>query len=167
MSAKKQPAAPDLGTLEGLLYREADCLDRADLDAWFELYTPDATYWMPGPPDQQSPETEISSFYDDRLLMEIRRRNFGDEWAASMEYDVRCSHLLGNIRYTDEGRPADAWRVLSNFQAAIYYRGQTTFYAGRYAHDLVLTADGLRIRHKRVDLINSDSAELGSIVIYL
>ncbi len=167
MTAKKQHAAPDLATVEEFLYREADCLDRVDLDAWFELYTDDGTYWMPVSPDQQSPETEISIFYDDRLLMEIRRRNFGDEWAASMDYDVRCSHLIGNIRYAPDGGPADGWQVLSNFQAAIYYRGTTTFYAGRYTHDLVSTADGLKIRHKRVDLLNCDSAELGSIVIYL
>jgi 3-phenylpropionate/cinnamic acid dioxygenase small subunit len=167
MSAQQQHAAPDLGIIEEFLYREADCLDRADLDAWFELYTPDATYWMPVTPDQQSPETEISIFYDDRLLMEIRRRNFGDEWAASMDYDVRCSHIIGNIRFSPDGGPTDGWRVLSNFQAAIYYRGKTRFYAGRYTHDLVQTGDGLQIKRKRVDLINSDSAELGSIVIYL
>lgn len=163
MTAQRQHAAPDLAAIEEFLYREADCLDRADLDAWIQLYTADATYWMPVSPDQQSPETEISIFYDDRLLMEIRRRNFGDEWAASMDYDVRCSHLIGNIRHASD----DGWRVLSNFQAAIYYRGNTTFYAGRYTHDLVNTPDGLRIRHKRVDLLNCDSAELGSIVIYL
>ena len=167
MTAQRQLAAPDLATIETFLYREADCLDRVDLDAWFQLYTEDGSYWMPVSPDQRSPETEISIFYDDHLLMEIRRRNFGDEWAASMDYDLRCSHLIGNIRLAQEGGPADGWRVLSNFQAAIYYRGSTTFYAGRYTHDLVNTADGLRIRHKRVDLINCDSAELGSIVIYL
>jgi 3-phenylpropionate/cinnamic acid dioxygenase small subunit len=167
MKAQTKHAAPDLATIEEFLYREADCLDRVDLDAWFELYTDDGTYWMPVSPDQQSAETEISIFYDDRLLMEIRRRNFGDEWAASMDYDLRCSHLIGNIRYAKDGGPVDGWRVLSNFQAAIYYRGKTTFYAGRYTHDLVHMADGLRIRQKRVDLINCDSAELGSIVIYL
>jgi benzoate/toluate 1,2-dioxygenase beta subunit len=84
-----------------------------------------------------------------------------------MEYPVRCSHLIGNIRYAADGGPPDGWRVLSNFHAAIYYRGTTQFYAGRYTHDLVPVGDGLRIRHKRVDLLNCDSAELGSIVIYL
>ena len=84
-----------------------------------------------------------------------------------MEYLVRCSHLIGNIRYASDGGPAGGWRVLSNFQAAIHYRGKTTFYAGKYTHDLVQTGEGLRIRHKRVDLINCDSFELGSIMIYL
>jgi hypothetical protein len=59
-----------------------------------------------------------------------------------------------------------SFRVGSNFQACIYYRGEQTLYAGRYTHDLVRTDDGLRIQHKRVDLINCDAA-LRSIIIYL
>lgn len=160
-------SGPDLAAVTELIYREADYLDAADLDGWFGLYAEDATYWMPVSPQQTSPDTEISIIYDDRLLMEIRRRNFGDEMAASMDYEVRCSHLIGNIRFATGDMPADAHRVLSNFQAAVHYRGKTTYYAGRYTHDLIATADGLRIRHKRVDLLNCDSSELGSLVIYL
>ncbi|NNM01898.1 MAG: aromatic-ring-hydroxylating dioxygenase subunit beta, partial [Gammaproteobacteria bacterium] len=58
--------------IEQLLYDEADCLDRADLDAWFNMYTDDGTYWMPVEPDQADPLSHISLFYDDRLMMEIR-----------------------------------------------------------------------------------------------
>jgi len=167
MSTQAKGKPPALAEVEALLYREADCLDAADLDAWFALYADDATYWMPVTPESTDPRTEISIFYDDRLMMELRRRNFGDEWAASMEYPVRCSHLIGNIRFADSGAPPDAWRVLSNFHVVVYYRGRSTLYAGRYTHDLVQTADGLRIRHKRVDLVNADSEELASIIIYL
>ena len=159
--------APDLADIEALLYREADCLDAADLDAWIELYTPDAVYWMPASPDQKDPETEISIFYDDRMFMEIRRLNFGDEMAASMAYDVRCSHLIGNVRYAATQPSPDAWRVHSNFQDVVYYRGEQTLYAGSYTHDVVQTSNGLRIRFKRVDLMNCDSSSLRSIVIYL
>ena len=167
MSAKPERAAPDLATIEEFLYREAECLDRADLDAWFGLYTEDGTYWMPVSPDQQSPETEISIFYDDRLLMEIRRRNFGHEFAASMEYDVRCSHLIGNVRIIEGSESDNEIRVASNFQAVLYYRGDQTLFAGRYTHDLVRESGELKIRRKRVDLLNCDSDHLRSIVIYL
>ena len=167
MTAEATKAAPDLAEVEALLYREADLLDAADLDSWLDLYTDDATYWMPSSPDQQGPDTEISIIYDDRLLMELRRRNFGDEWAASMDYEVRSSHLIGNIRFGPASESPGDCRILSSFQAAIYYRGRTTFYAGRYTHDLVQSTQGLRIRHKRVDLINCDSAELRSLIIYL
>ena len=167
MTADADQLAQDLTEVEIFLYREADLLDAADLDGWLELYTEDGTYWMPSSPEQENPDTEISIIYDDRLLMELRRRNFGDEWSASMDYDVRSSHLIGNVRLAPAVESTDHCRALSNFQAAIYYRGRTTFFAGRYTHDLVRDTNDLRIRHKRVDLINCDSAELRSLIIYL
>jgi len=150
-------AAFDRGAIERLLYDEADCLDRADLDAWFELYTDDSDYWMPVTPDQSDPHQHISLFYDNRLLMEIRRCNFGHAFAASMEYPVRCSHIISNIRVISDDE--------QNFQAVVYYK-QQHLYAGKYTHDLVPFDDSYRIRHKRVDLIDCD-AEHGSLIIYI
>jgi len=158
-------AALDLTAVEALLYAEADCLDRADLEAWSALYTDDGVYWMPVAPDQADPDSHISLFYDDRLMMEIRRRNFGHRFAASMAYPVRSSHLLGNVRIvgTDSlGR----LEVASNFHAVVFYKDVQTLYAGRYTHHLVATPDGPRIARKRVDLVNCD-AEHGNLVIYL
>jgi len=157
-------SSPDQTTVERLLYDEADCLDRADLDAWLELYTEDATYWMPVDPAQTDPRGHISLFYDNRLLMEIRRNNFGHAFAASMEYPVRCSHVISNIRL-DPDAEAGVCTVTSNFQAIVYYKTQHQ-YAGKYTHELVARADTWQIRHKRVDLINCD-AEHGNLVIYI
>jgi 3-phenylpropionate/cinnamic acid dioxygenase small subunit len=157
-------STPSPEAVERLLYDEADCLDRGDLDAWLELYTADATYWMPVDPGQTDPKRHISLFYDTRLLMEIRRNNFGHPFAASMEYPLRCSHIIGNIRIT-EGSDAHTCTVTSNFQAVVYYKTQTV-YAGRYTHELVSDGGRWQIRHKRVDLINCD-AEHGNLIIYL
>jgi len=155
----------DMDEIERLLWDEADCLDRADLDAWLDLYSDDAHYWMPVSPTQSDPLRHISLFYDNRLLMEIRRNNFGHAFAASMEYPVRCSHIIANIQRIDADLPAGTCRVRSNFHAAVYYKTQH-HYAGKYTHDIVRTDAGLRIQLKRVDLINCD-AEHGNLVIYL
>lgn len=155
---------PDIREIEEFLYREADCLDRADLDGWLALYTEDASYWMPASPDQPDPLTHISLFYDDRLLMEIRRLNFGQELAASMAYAVRGSHLIGNVRIV--AADGEGCRVTSNFQAVLLYREEQTLYAGRYTHDLVRVGDSWKIRHKRVDLLTCD-VPMKSLVIYL
>lgn len=150
--------------IESFLYQEADFLDRADLDGWFELYTKDASYWMPVSPEQTDPHNHISLFYDDHLMMEIRRRNFGHQLAASMEYPLRCSHIIGNVRIEEDTQKT--LKIRSNFQATVHYKEEQQQYAGRYLHDLVKEANGYKIRHKRVDLINAD-AEHGSLIIYL
>ena len=154
----------DIQTVKSFLYEEADFLDKADLDGWFGLYTNDATYWMPVSAEQTDPHSHISLFYDDNLMMEIRRRNFGHQLAASMEYPIRCSHIIDNVRIEEQTGPQ--LTVRSNFQAVVYYKEQQQFYAGKYLHELLVVDDGYKIQHKRVDLINAD-AEHGSLVIYL
>ena len=160
---------PDLATLrriEEFLYREAGLLDRPNLDEWIQLYTEDGTYWMPAIEDQADPLNHISLMYDDRVMMEIRRRNFVHPRAASKDYTVRQSHLIGNVRIIAMDEDTGDCTVHSNFQCASYYADQQTLYAGTYRHELVNTANGYRIRHKRVNLINCD-AVLGTIIIYL
>jgi benzoate/toluate 1,2-dioxygenase subunit beta len=155
-----------LQEVEALLYREADCLDRADLAAWMALYTEDGTYWMPASPDQEDPLNHISHFYDDRVMMEIRKRNFTHPRAASKDHTVRCSHLIGNIRIASEDTTAGTCTVRSNFHAMLYYREEKRLYGGRYEHALEQGPSGLLIRSKRVDLIDCDAAHK-SLIIYL
>lgn len=159
-------SAPSLQAIERLLYDEADYLDQADLENWMTLYTEDGAYWMPQSPDQTDPATQISLFYDDRLLMNIRRLNFGSDLAASMAYPVRASHIIGNIRIRDWDATTGICKVTANFHAAVLLRNEQTLYAGRYTFVLAAGEGGLKIRHKRVDIINCDTP-LKSLVIYL
>lgn len=148
-----------------LLYAEADCLDSADLDAWIALYTDDGTYWMPVTPDQEDPMNHISLFYDDRTIMEVRRRNLSHPRAASKDLPIRSSHIIGNIRVSDESSDG-VLTVKSNFHCAMFCDDSQTLYAGTYVHQLVNVDERWFIQKKRVNLINCDSA-LGSILIYI
>jgi benzoate/toluate 1,2-dioxygenase beta subunit len=161
-----QVSAEKLHELERFLYKEASFLDRPDLDRWIELYTDDGTYWMPAVPDQEDPEMHISLFYDDRVMMEVRRRNFVHPAAASKDYDVRCSHVISNIQVTELDEKNGDCTVTSNFHCYIYYNDRQTPFAGTYTHQLVREGDDYRIRSKRVDLINCDAA-LNTIIIYI
>jgi len=152
-------------SIEQFLYREAALLDRPNLDAWMELYTEDGTYWMPSMEDQPDPLNHLSFIYDDRVMMEIRRRNFVHPRAASKDHKVRCNHIIGNVRPDGTNDKGDIV-VRSNFQALLYYRREKQLYAGTYEHHLVPAGEQFQIRHKRVDLIDCD-APFKSLVIYL
>jgi benzoate/toluate 1,2-dioxygenase beta subunit len=152
--------------IEQLLYKEASLLDRPDLDSWLELYTEDGTYWMPTIEDQEDPRNHVSLFYDDRVLMEVRRRNFVHPRAASKEYKVRSSHIISNIRVNEMDDKTGDCTVTSNFHCFMYYRDRQTPFAGTYTHVLVRDGDSYKIRHKRVDLINCDAAH-NTIIIYI
>ena len=151
--------------IEDFLYTEADYLDCCDLKNWMNLYTEDGTYWMPVSPDQQDPLGEISIFYENRTLMAIRCNNFGHRLSPSMEYPVRCSHIISRLRVVDGTDESTELTVQSNFQAVVNYKEQTVF-AGKYTHRLKRCADSFLIKQKRVDLINCD-ANHKSLLIYI
>ena len=155
---------PAIRDIEELLYAEASFLDQADLDAWIDLYTDDGTYWMPVIPNQEDPINHVSLFYDDRVMMEIRRRNLKHPRAPSKDYAIRCSHIISNIRIIEQSDLKTV--VRSNFHCLIYYNEKQTTYGGTYEHEIVEASDSFKIRHKRVDLINCDAA-LNTIIIYI
>jgi len=152
--------------LERFLYLEASYLDRPDLDSWVDLYTDDGTYWMPATPDQEDPHNHISLFYDDRVIMEVRRRNFVHPAAASKDYEIRASHIISNIQVTGMDEETGDCTVTSNFQCWLYYNDKQTPYAGTYTHELVGDESSYKIKSKRVDIINCDAA-LNTIIIYI
>ena len=154
-----------LHEIEQFLYREASFLDRPDLDRWMELYTDDGTYWMPAIEDQSDPDYHISLFYDDRVMMEVRRRNFVHPRAASKDYTVRSSHIIGNVQVQEMDQATGNCTVTSKFHCLMYYHDRQTPYAGKYTHALVRDGDSYKIKHKRVDLINCD-APMGTTIIY-
>lgn len=155
----------DMQAVEDFLYLEASYLDIPDLEKWLALYSDDGTYWMPASENQADPLNEISHFYDDRVLMEIRKRNFVHPRASSKDASVRCSHLIGNIRLQGETQNKDLV-VTSNFQVVMFYRDEQRLFAGTYEHRLIPGKDLFQIRSKRVNLINPEAAHK-SIIIYL
>jgi benzoate/toluate 1,2-dioxygenase beta subunit len=155
----------DLQKIEQFLYDEADLLDNPDLDSWINLYSGDGTYWMPVIEDQADPINHISIFYDDRVMMEVRRRNFVHPRAASKDHKVRSSHIIGNVRLQGTNDKGDLV-VSSNFQVLVFYREEQRSFGGKYEHHLVADGDSYKIRHKKVSLINCDAPQK-SLTIYL
>ncbi|MEQ9450403.1 MAG: aromatic-ring-hydroxylating dioxygenase subunit beta [Pseudomonadales bacterium] len=152
-------------TIRKFLYLEAELLDRADLEKWIDLYTDDGTYWMPAAEGQSDPMNHISHIYDDRTMMEIRRRYLANPRTSSAEVPVRTSHIIGNFRNLEKTKKNHV-EIRSNFQVSMWYRNSLRFYAGEYVHQLKEADGGLLIKHKRVNLINPEAAQR-SITIYI
>ena len=160
------PTTFDIQTIEQFLYEEASLLDNPDLKSWMDLFAEDGSYWMPANYDQQDPELMLSHIYEDRVLMEVRYRNFIHPRAASKECPIRSSHIISNVRLNDCNEETGECTVTSNFHALVYYLDKQTSFAGTYTHKLISMGESYRIKQKRVDLINCEAAH-SSIVIYL
>jgi 3-phenylpropionate/cinnamic acid dioxygenase small subunit len=148
------------------IYREARLLDEKRFDEWYELFTDDAYYWVPLAPGQTDPLAHNSLAYEDKLLLKLRIERLKQPTAYSQKPQSRCLHVM----QTPEVEKSDAARGEFITRTPFIYtetRGdESQRYAATAWHTLVRAGDALRIRLKRVDILNADAA-LPSIQLFL
>lgn len=170
-STELTPAvSTDLTTVEQFLYTEVDLLDRHAFEAWLALFTDECTYWIPAGVDDLDPTRRVSIVYDDRKLLTERIWRFGSGLAYAQQPQSRTAHLVSNVQIVGHGDPTGAepemLHVHAKFLISEFRRDTILSHAGRYVYRLAKTADGLRIRSKKVELINNDG-KLGNLSLPL
>ena len=87
-----------LAQAQDLLHNEAWLLDKQRFADWLDLYTKDATYWVPLEQDQADPFETSSIIYDDRVLLELRVQQYTHSRAHARKPLARTCHQVGNVR---------------------------------------------------------------------
>ena len=152
------------------VYAEARLLDEQQFEAWLALFTEDAYYWMPLSHDQTDPLLQGSLMYEDTLLLRVRIERLAGQRTYSQQPKSRSHHLLQGptLEITHPWhKPEDGRYTL---RTAFHYvetrLDQQTLYAGWSTLQLISQEGSLRIKQKRVDLVNCDSA-LRSIQLFM
>ena len=152
--------------VEQFLYHEARLLDSGQLEAWLELFTEDATYWLPLERDQKDAIETSSIAYDDRTLLGLRVKQARHPRAHARLPLARTVHQIGNISIVNETE--DLVIVASTLTLVEYRNEKQRVWGALVEHRLRRETRGepptFRIAHKRVDLVNSE-AELDGIAI--
>jgi benzoate/toluate 1,2-dioxygenase beta subunit len=148
----------DRAPFELFLMYEARLLDERRFRDWMELFTEDATYWVPAVPGQDSPFNQASLFYDDRELMKTRVERLEHPRIHVQTPPSRTAHLVGNTLVEEADEAKGEYLVSSTVFMTEYREDRQRLFAGRQLHRLRLAGASFRIAHKRVDLINCDSA---------
>ncbi len=148
-----------------LVRAETASLNKGDLDQWISHFTEDGYYWMPLEEEHEDPEMHDSLIYDNRALMEMRKFNLGNPLSPSMQLKVRSVRILSDIEIVAVEESANEVEV-SAFFIAIIHQQKKIYYAGRLRYRLVNSEAGLKIRVKRVDLLDADAPH-DSIMMYL
>jgi 3-phenylpropionate/cinnamic acid dioxygenase small subunit len=148
------------------IYGEARLLDEKRFDEWYELFTDDAYYWVPLVPGQTDPLVHNSLAYEDKLLLKLRIERLKQPTAYSQKPGSRCLHVL-QAPEVEKSDPARGEFVTRTPFIYTETRGDDSQrYAAIAWHTLVSSSGGLRIRLKRVDILNADAA-LPSIQLFL
>jgi benzoate/toluate 1,2-dioxygenase beta subunit len=148
-------------TAEEFLYYEARLLDEGRLEEWLELFTEDATYWLPLEWNQRDPLETSSLIYDDKTLLGLRVKQARHPRAHARLPLARTVHQVGNISASVE---KDHLKVQSNLILVEFRSEKQRLWAALVEHHLRRAGDSFRIAHKRVDLVNSEG-ELDGIAI--
>jgi benzoate/toluate 1,2-dioxygenase subunit beta len=147
---------------EQFLYHEARLLDRQELESWLELFTEDATYWVPLERNQKDPIETSSLIYDDRTLLGLRVAQARHPRAHARLPLARTVHQVSNVTVLNEGKTEA--RVSSVLQVIEWRNERQRIWGALVEHRLRREGESFRIAHKRIDLVNSE-AELDGIAI--
>lgn len=145
---------------------EAQMLDEGRFSDWLDLFTDEAHYWMPVAPGQTDPLLHNSLMYEDKLLLRIRVERLAGARTYSEQPRTRCHHLLQTPRVEHADDHRGEYRLRTAFHYVETRLDRQNLFAGWATHHLVLEAGALRIRLKRVDLVNSDAA-FGNISLFM
>jgi 3-phenylpropionate/cinnamic acid dioxygenase small subunit len=145
---------------------EARLIDEQRFDEWLALFTEDGRYWMPLEMGQTDPVLHNSLFYDDLVLLRIRIERLKSAKTYSQKPKSRCHHLLQTPVVEAMDHTAGTFETWTPFHYLETRLDEQTLFAGWSRHSLVLRDGALRIRVKRVDLMNPDSA-FGNIQLFM
>jgi 3-phenylpropionate/cinnamic acid dioxygenase small subunit len=148
--------------VEQFLYHEAHLLDTQQFEAWLELFTDDAVYWVPLERGQKDAAETSSIIHDDRTLLGLRVQQARHPRAHARLPLARTVHQVGNVvLLSEEGAELN---VASTLQLLEWRQEKQRLWGALVEHRLRRAGGGFRIARKRVDLVNSE-AELDGIAI--
>lgn len=148
------------------VYAECRMLDEKQFDAWWDLFTDDAYYWMPLERGQTNAELGTSLYHDDKLLLKLRIERLKRPRSFSQHPASYCHHLL-QLPTVEVSEPENNHYVV---RAAFNYtevRGDEQVQLAGWSHYSLSDIDGqIKITHKKVELLNCESA-LPSIQLFI
>lgn len=148
--------------VEQFLYHEARLLDTGQLEAWLDLFTADAVYWVPLERDQRDAAETSSIIHDDRTLLELRVKQARHPRAHARLPLARTVHQIGNVMLL--GEENGELRVGSTLQLVEWRNERQRLWGALVEHRLRRADGAFKIARKRVDLVNSEG-ELDGIAI--
>lgn len=158
--------SPSDADLIGLVIHEARLIDEHRLEEWLDLYADDCLYWMPLEWGQTDPRLHASLMHDDKLLLRVRVERLKGNRTFSQKPKSRCHHVLQtpSIDWRDDA--GGAYHLYTPFHYVETRQDEQHLYAGWARHHLVVADGRLRIKVKRVDLVNPDAA-FGNIQLFM
>lgn len=152
------PAAVTAQELVDFVYDETELIDSGRLDEWLELFAEDGIFWAPLTPGQPDWDLHTSLFHEDRLLLKLRIERLKSAKAYAQQPRSRCQHVLERPRVLQMDAAANRYTVAAKFIYVETRLDEQIVLAARLTHTLAREAGGLRIKLRKVEILNCDAA---------
>ena len=159
-------SAPSDTDLIGFVLHEARLLDAHRFEEWLGLFTEDGRYWMPLEWGQTDARLTSSLMDEDLLLLRIRVERLKANRTFSQKPKSRCHHVLQTPVIDTRDDAGGRYELYTPFHYVKTRLDEKDLYAGWARHTLVTTPQGLKIKLKRVDLVNPEAA-FGNIQLFM
>jgi 3-phenylpropionate/cinnamic acid dioxygenase small subunit len=121
---------------------------------------------MPLEWNQTDPRLTCSLMYEDKLLLSIRVERLKGARTFSQKPKSRCHHVLQTPQVDSRDTTANRYVTWTPIHYVETRMDEQTLYAAWLTHHLSVEGGRLRIKLKRVDLINCDAA-FGNIQLFM
>jgi len=145
---------------------EARLLDQHRFEEWLALYTDDAYYWMPLEWGQTDPKLVGSLMYEDKLLLQIRVERLKGNRTFSQKPKSRCHHVLQTPQVDSRDDAKGEYVTWTPMHYIETRQDDQQLYAAWATHTLAVVGGVLKIKLKRVDLVNCEAA-FGNIQLFM
>jgi len=145
---------------------EARLIDQQRFEEWLDLFTDDGRYWMPLEWGQTDPRLTASLMYEDKLLLKIRVERLKGNRTFSQKPKSRCHHVLQTPQVDSRDEAANEYVTWTPMHYVETRLEEQTLYAAWATHTLTVNDGKLRIKLKRVDIVNCDAA-FGNIQLFM
>jgi 3-phenylpropionate/cinnamic acid dioxygenase small subunit len=158
--------APSDSELIDFVTGESRLLDLQRFDEWLELFAEDSHYWMPLERGQTDPRLVASLMYEDKLLLKIRVERLKSDRTYSQRPRSHCHHMLQVPRIEQRDERDNRYVTWTPLHYVETRGDEQMLLAAWTTHHLAVVEGAIRIKLKRVDLVNCDAA-LGSIQLFV
>lgn len=155
----------DSAALVAFVYREARLIDEQRFDEWLALFADDGRYWMPLEYGQTDRRLTASLMDDDLFLLRVRVERLQGNRTYSQKPRSRCHHVLQQPQVDVSDPAANRYVTWTPMHYVETRQDRQDLYAFWVTHHLAVIDGELRMRLKRVDLVNPDAA-FGSIQLF-
>ncbi len=153
--------------VEDFFYREADLLDRWELDAWLLLFEDDARYEVPATDLDASADSATTLYLiaDEMRTLRGRVERLNHRNAYVESPHSRTRRFIANVRI--DAIDGDLVSVRANFEIFRFKNAVTDTFIGSYEHLLRIHGEGLKFFRRRAILDMEALRPVGKVSILI